>query len=219
MMSMDCIRRLPVRSRHCRRDGAATLWILLSLPALLVVLLIVVDVGNVWVARAELENALEATALAAVREWGTASPAPGTNATNPARARGLALAAANHVRGAALAIDMNQGTFQATNNPNENRLCDPALGPPAAGNLVFGTISVNGMGGIIHDASNAPTDMYGVRAQASVPVASLAGSFLGLGSNPYAVGATVTALYDANAGQTRLVRVAQYICAPGNGAD
>ncbi len=218
-MKMDRLHRRSAGPTRRRRSGAATLWVLISLPALLIVLLIVVDVGNIWVARTELENALEASALAAVREWGATAPPPAMNATNPARARGFTLAAANQVRGQALAIAMNQGTYDVTTNPNENGMCETVIGPPAAGNLVFGAISLDGMGLVTLDASNAPVDLYGVRAQASLKVASLAGSFLGISNGAYAVSAKATAMYDATGGTTRLVRVDQFICGPGAGAD
>ncbi|MCS7303479.1 MAG: pilus assembly protein TadG-related protein, partial [Thermoguttaceae bacterium] len=57
------------RDRRARR-GIATFWLLLFVPVFLVLLGLVVNVANLWLARVELETALEAAALAAVKEWG-----------------------------------------------------------------------------------------------------------------------------------------------------
>ena len=54
----------------CRRHGISVLWLLLVLPLAAGMTLSVVEIGNLWIARAELENALEAATLAAAREWG-----------------------------------------------------------------------------------------------------------------------------------------------------
>lgn len=43
---------------------------LLAVPALVTLLCVVAEVGNLWLARTELTNAMEASALAAVKEWG-----------------------------------------------------------------------------------------------------------------------------------------------------
>jgi len=47
-----------------------TVWTILAVPVILTILCVVVEVGRLWQARAQLENALEAAALAAVQEWG-----------------------------------------------------------------------------------------------------------------------------------------------------
>lgn len=47
-----------------------TLWTILAVPVLFTVLCVVVEVGRLWQARVQLENALEAAALAAIQEWG-----------------------------------------------------------------------------------------------------------------------------------------------------
>jgi len=44
-------------------------WLILSLPVLLVALCLTVDLGKIWVERAALVSAVDAAALAAVRQW------------------------------------------------------------------------------------------------------------------------------------------------------
>lgn len=62
-------RPLKPQSNACRH-GIATIWVLVSLPAILTLLVMIVDAGNLWVARTELKNALDAGALSAAKTWG-----------------------------------------------------------------------------------------------------------------------------------------------------
>ena len=57
------------RSSGQRRRGIATLWLILLLPAIVTLLVLVVEMGNLWVAQLELDNSLEAAALAAAQSW------------------------------------------------------------------------------------------------------------------------------------------------------
>ncbi len=120
-----------LRWRRPRR-AMVSLWTLLMIPALLVLFAVVVEGVHLWLARVELENALEAAALAAVKEWAesTSGPAPGW--TEGARIVGQTYAAANSINQTPVSIDTNLGTYSDT-NPNENLSCE--------GNLVFGAIT------------------------------------------------------------------------------
>lgn len=86
-------------SRH--RRAVATLWLILFLPVFLVALCVIVDVGTMWLARAELEDGLEAAALAGIVPWEDVNdprilvPA----AVAPSQNAAIAMAAANSVRG------------------------------------------------------------------------------------------------------------------------
>ncbi len=103
------------------------MWVILFLPVLLALLFITVEIGNLWLARVELENSLEAAALAAVKEWGDAN---GGDTLIPRRV-GVQYAAANTIGGnAPVAIGLN---YDASNQPNENADC--------SGNLIFGAIT------------------------------------------------------------------------------
>lgn len=116
----------PKHSTRQRRRGVTTLWVILLLPLFLILFCFLVDIANVWHARVELENALEASALAAVKEWGDAGGGP----TLPARTVGVNYAGVNTINGTAVVITDN---FNGPGGPNQNADCD--------GNLIFGSIT------------------------------------------------------------------------------
>lgn len=89
--------------RAARRRGTITLWTVLCIPLLLTILWSVVEVGCLWQARTQAENALEAAALAAVQTWGER----GGKQKNllAARFQGNAFAKANTVGGVASDLD------------------------------------------------------------------------------------------------------------------
>lgn len=99
------------RRRMPPRRGVATLWLILFLPVFLIALCVVVDVGTIWLARAELEDGLEAAAIAGVMVWEDENiprlvpPPPPFALEAPSRAAATAMAAANSVRGVAIDID------------------------------------------------------------------------------------------------------------------
>jgi hypothetical protein len=137
---------------RCRRRGSATLWMIIWLPCILTLFCVLVGVANLWLARVELENALEASALAAVKQWGQA----GGGSTDVPRQVGVAYAYSNIVRGNPVIIGKNYNTL---NTPNENDLCDPTdhtVFPPN-GNLVFGAINDDDPDDVIFDAGEAPS--------------------------------------------------------------
>jgi hypothetical protein len=202
-------------SRHnaTHRRGSATLWMVIWLPCLLTLFCVLIGVANLWLARVELENALEAAALTAVKEWGTA----GGGDTSDPRDAGVAYAAANIVRGHPVVIGTNFDSVSG--GPNENQECEPAGATvmPPTGNLVFGAIDDSDPDNVIFDASIAPSPCgggplkYGVRAQAIIPVQPLNLSFLGTLSQ-YCVQAKATAQYDCATGQVKLIRVDTFLC-------
>src|SRR3982751_4625589 len=77
--------------RRHRRSGIATVWIIVSVPAIITLLILLSDIGTLWLARYELETATEAAALAAVKEW------KATNDTNLARTAAQQFALTNTV--------------------------------------------------------------------------------------------------------------------------
>jgi hypothetical protein len=137
------------RSRANRR-GTITLWTILFLPVLVVLFLVAIEAIHIWLARVELENALEAAALAAVKEWAEDGGAPVPGWTAGARIVGLDYGEANTIRRvdfstANFEIEGNLGTFSNPGNPNENATCtlDGVANPPIdrEGNLIFGAIT------------------------------------------------------------------------------
>jgi hypothetical protein len=157
---------VPRSSARQRRRGWATLWLIIWLPALLVLLSALLGIANLWLARVELETALEAAALAAVKEWGD----QGGGETFIPRQVGVEFAAANCVRGVPVAIDPNyDGPLAAllgqplvrlasvapVTGCNENRSCTLTASPP--GNLVFGAISEDDPDNVMFNAGECPS--------------------------------------------------------------
>ena len=117
-----------------RRRGSATIWLIVTLPVLLILFCFVLNIAQQWLARVELENALEAAALAAVKEWGDAN---GGDTLIP-REVGVEYANLNRMRGFRVHIADNYDPV--TGGVNQNKLCDVVKGPPPDGNLIFGSI-------------------------------------------------------------------------------
>jgi len=138
----DAYRRSNYKRRTLRpRRGVTTLWLLLLLPLFFILFCFVVEIGNLWLARAELEDALEAAALAAVKEWGDA----GGGSTVIPRDIGVEYATANTVRNRSVTIAPNYNVLIA---PNENNDCN--------GNLVFGAFTSTAPS-VVFDAGVAPS--------------------------------------------------------------
>ncbi len=123
-------KRRSVKRTECQqRAGVATLWLILMLPVVFLMLVFAVEIGNLWLARVELENSLESAALAAVKEWGDSGAAP----TLTSRQVGQTFAAADTVRGSSVAIGLNHNVVVT---PNENTATTGATA-----NLIFGAIT------------------------------------------------------------------------------
>jgi Flp pilus assembly protein TadG len=177
---------------HRRRGGIVALWVILITPALMLMLFFVSDIGKIWIARIELENALEAAALAGVKTWGEAGGGP----TATARAVSVEYASVNTVDGLSLVITSN---LNAANPPNENA--------STTGNLVFGSATQSGPNWIF-DPGTAPScgsRSYAIRAQSTAPVTSFCNGFLGLPFGPYEVEVETTAIYQCVANTPRIV--------------
>ncbi len=112
------------RSRQASR-GAITLWLILLMPVLVILLLFVADIGQIWVARVELENAMEAASLAAVKEWGD----NGGGSTWEPRKVGVTFAAANGVHDDPVEIHRNFNRHRRNGNASRE------------GDLIFGAIT------------------------------------------------------------------------------
>lgn len=122
-----------IRTGRPLHRGIVSLWTLLMIPVLLVVLAVVVEGVHLWLARVELENGLEAAALAAVKEWAESGGMPTEYWTEQARQFGVEYAAANAINQTPITIQTNRGGYADPGNPNENLSCE--------GNLIFGAIT------------------------------------------------------------------------------
>lgn len=113
------------------RSGLITFWAIVSLPIFLCMLCVVLEVGNLWLARIQLKNALEAGALAAVKNWGDA----GGGDTNISRQVGNQFASVSLINGAVVDLSTIDATlnYNAMNGTNQNGNC--------TGVFVFGAIT------------------------------------------------------------------------------
>ncbi len=181
------IRSRPRRSSpaSCRR-GIVTIWTILAVPVMLTILCVVVEVGRLWQARAQLENALEAAVLAAVQEWGRRG---GTAKQVPAGAIvGKAYARANAIHGTPVDLD------------------DRAIVPDAA--WAFGTVTPTEGGFDFTPNPDAQTNLA-VVVQATAKVPALFRSSLGRWIGASTVTAGTAAFYDPSAQppRARLIRI------------
>lgn len=151
------MRRRPVGNSARGRRGSATLWLIIWLPCLLTLFCVLVGAANLWLARVELENSLEAAALAAVKHWGEV----GGGDTEEPREVGVAYALANIVRGNGVVIGPNYDPVGG--GPNQNDECEPTDHDviPPNGNLVFGAINDDDPDNVIFDAGAMPSCALG----------------------------------------------------------
>ncbi len=196
--SMTATGRLAIRQQNDSRRGIATLWILMTVPAVVILFFFVVDIGNIWLARIELTNAVESAAQAAVKTWGEG----GTK--TQARRAAKDFAAANTVIGEPVILNLNKDTM----NTNDNKNC--------RGNIVLGSL-VPASSPIFNsciepDCSARPLSVFAVRIQVAVPVQSLFGNLFGISTGPYEVSSAATAGYWCQSRSTHLVRIGEYQC-------
>lgn len=137
-------RRFDFLSKRARR-GVSLLWIIIAFPALVLFLVFAVEIGNIWLARIELEQSLEASALAAVKHW-----AEGGLDTEEARMVGNQFSIANPVRG--VPVDLTSPVLNVALDgdlnyilgaPNGNKVCTDISDYGTynqSGVLVFGVI-------------------------------------------------------------------------------
>ena len=182
------------------RRGLATLWLILVLPLMLIAACFALETANLWLARMELEDALEAAALAAVEEWGT------TNNNFNARQKAVAFAAVNSVRGTPVTLADN---YDVLNFPNNN------LSMAQTASLVFGTVDTtyNFDAGLAPDATCVnPDAAYGVYAYAEVEVPMICSNIFGCVFGPFTVKAKTLARYDCTVASPcpTLVRMASF---------
>ena len=111
-----------------QRRAVSTLWVILLMPVLALLICLVVDVANLWLARVELESTVEATALAGAIDWGRKGGGADTLAS---RERARAIFESNQIRAVSNTIGLNH-SFGG--DANQNDQCP-------SGELVFGSIN------------------------------------------------------------------------------
>lgn len=110
---------------HQNRRGIAILWLILWGGMFLTFFCVVLEISAMWQAQVELNNTMDAAALAAVREWGLS----GASTTQVARDVGVAYVGANPVQGSTVSVTTN---YAPGNSPNQNA--------SLSGNFVFGAL-------------------------------------------------------------------------------
>jgi Flp pilus assembly protein TadG len=164
-----------------------TAWTIICLPILMTILFAVAEVAHLWHARVQLENAVEAAALASVQEWGRKGGGAKHLAAASAAAR--AFAEANAVHGIPVRLD--------------DRKCVPKAA------CSFGSATPNGNG---FDFAPDPeaTARFAVVFQSTVRVARLCRPVLGASLGETTVTATSVAFYDPSEtpARPRLIRLA-----------
>jgi Flp pilus assembly protein TadG len=168
------------------RRGVATVWMILATPAVLTMLVVVVEIGSLWLAQIELTNALEAAALVGAQDWArlTAEIPPESlgDISSGVRDGVLTLAAANTVNGKSVVLNDNYGGSA----PNYNL--------SASGNVVLGAVTVTG-NQLMFDPNlvPTPTELFGCHVQATVSVTSIFSKLFGINSMSYSVTRSATA--------------------------
>lgn len=135
--------KLPTTSSNSLRRGIATIWVLASMPVVLTLLVMLIDSGNLWVARAELKNALDAAALSGAKTWGEGG---GTLQT---RFDAQDAFNTNTILGTQYSLSTSEG---ACSNGNPS--------PSATADVLLGTIT-DGVGGYTFDCSGTPGCIVG----------------------------------------------------------
>jgi len=161
------------------RRGSAVVWILVATPVLLVLFMVVLSLASIWQARAELQNAVEAAALAGAKFWGDNADSP-TNRTS-ARAAAQALFQSNMVFGKMVSIATNDNPSATNNNLSTS-------GPILLGSYAPSTFHVNQSPGAVNE-----------RACYVITTASVTPLLQGLGVlGPFTVKASAAAVYNGS---------------------
>ena len=145
--SRDTTTRLQQRPRKIAgrlpRRAVATVWIVGFGPAMLALLVLVTEISSMWLARVELETAVESGALACVKVWGGLPDTSASDRTTAAAA-GVRFTQANTVLGNMITTtpsvtfgSYSSGTFTAAGQtiPNDGRRAC----------IVYATVSVPGL--------------------------------------------------------------------------
>lgn len=184
------MRRRNTLFRKClvNRHGVATIWVIIASPAMLAMLVLVSDVSNLWLARVELENAVEAAALAGANVWGDGADNAVTR--SDAHARAKSLAESNRVRGQTFTVNANDNPSNTNNNAS------------LPGNVMLGGYN---SGLATFDATQVGP---AINARACYVSVSLTLNSLWVGfAGPFQIHATAVARYDAGSGSAKLVRI------------
>ena len=178
-----------------RRKGIATVWIIAAGPALLALLVLVTEIANLWLARVELRNAVEAGALAGAKTWGDAPNDDGA-ARSAARLAARNFTQANLVVGSTVSIALNDNGTGNDNQNNNNQTCP--------GSILLGRLNAS----VLDTTADNPiaANERACRVYATEEVARLWKGFGG----PSSIQASATARY--HDGMPRLTQITSTTC-------
>jgi len=181
---------------HSSRRGIATIWVVVAIPVITTLMIVVLDVANVWLAKSELKNAMDSGALSGVKTWGEGS------STLAARQAADRAASTNRVLGTSLTLSTVEGGC-ANNNLS-------STGEIVLGSYVdAGTTFAFNCNVVPNCGINVP---FAVRTRKTVAVTSLASSLFGFPVGPFQVTAESYARYSCPGGPPQLFRVDTYGC-------
>lgn len=116
------------KESHKNRRGIAILWLIIWGSMFLTFFCVVLEIATLWQAHVEVKNALDAGAMAAVKEWGVSGSG---SSTQIPRNVGIAYVEANPILGTSVTLNSNY-TAATVANPNGNLSC--------SGDFVFGAL-------------------------------------------------------------------------------
>ncbi|UUO07963.1 pilus assembly protein TadG-related protein [Blastopirellula sp. J2-11] len=191
-------------TRRSRR-GVSVLWLIVIMPLALTGLIFTIETGRLWLARAEVEDALEAAALAGVIEWDQTLEVNNQISTQIPRQMAAEMAESNTVQGINFAFsdpDLNYlpyevGQIQTHLNGNKQ----------ASGELIFGAITQTQPTVIFDPEANPllPTYYRAVLARSAFQIPSQC-SLGGFSLGPFTIQSETVAMID-EAGRARIVRI------------
>jgi Flp pilus assembly protein TadG len=164
---------------------------LMAVPLLLVLFMVVLALASIWLGRAELQNAVEAAALAGAKVWGDG--ADSSSNRSAARLAAQALFQANTVVGSTIVIATNDDPTAINSNQSVS-------GPILFGQLDGNTLYIN--------RTPASTNQRAVVVTGTAAVAPLIQGFGILGTFP--VNAQACAYYTGStpgSGSPQLIRL------------
>jgi hypothetical protein len=173
-------------------------WLVIWGVVFLTMLCFAVEIGTIYLAQSELETALEAAALAGVKQWKDSGDAGST------RTYAVSYADFNDVNDLGVPLDRNDGSPPTDGNGNHS----------CHGELVLGVVSEADCNDLDFDHTLAPTgNNHGVHAEKHLVVDSVCGHLFHLPLGPYSIHAQATAALDGS-GAPRLVRIRQFLNCP-----
>lgn len=205
---MKTSRKAPENTATSRnRRGVITLWMIAVLPVFVVMLVVVIEVGNLWTARIQLKNALESAAMAGAYQWGNR----GNPDTTPARGIANRFAEANVINGRSVDLQLIDANLN-DNRPNTNNDTGVLIinnnNVTRDGVLVFGAITSAAPSGYVFDTSVTSrcvgNPAIAVRAQATVSVPSITEELFGVTLMSFNVTARADVFFDC---ATQRIRV------------